>query len=131
MTEKAKNYTEDQVAEMTEAYNTNPVLETVKAIATEFGKTVPSVRGKLSSLGIYKPQVKATAKGKAIVRKDELVGQLESRFGVTIPSLVKATKADLEALVSAFMKEDVAANATLVDPTDAQIDEANEFVEGE
>lgn len=126
MTDTAKNYTDAQVEQMTDEYNANPVLDTVKALAAEFGKSVPSVRGKLSNLGIYKPQVKATST-KTVVRKDELVGQLESIFGIEVPSLVKATKADLEALVSKVlvMKEGLVA---------FQIEEALEdtaFAEGE
>jgi hypothetical protein len=40
-----------------------------------------------------------TKTGEPIVRKAELVAQIESHFEDEMPSLVKATKADLQKLV--------------------------------
>ena len=40
---RAKNYTDEMVAHMTEAYVANPTRETVEALAAEMGKTVRTV----------------------------------------------------------------------------------------
>ena len=40
-----------------------------------------------------------TKNGEPIVRKHELVAQIEEYFSIEVPSLVKATKADLQKLV--------------------------------
>jgi hypothetical protein len=40
-----------------------------------------------------------TKSGEPIVRKHELVAQIEEYFNIEVPSLVKATKADLQKLV--------------------------------
>jgi len=40
-----------------------------------------------------------TKNGEPIVRKNELVAQIEEYFSIEVPSLVKATKADLQKLV--------------------------------
>ena len=96
---RAKNYTDEMVAQMTEAYVANPSRETVEALATEMGKTVRSVIAKLSREGVYVAQPKVTKTGEPVVRKAELVAQLEAHFEVAIPTLVKASKADLQKLV--------------------------------
>ena len=41
-----------------------------------------------------------TKSGEPIVRKSELVAQIEEHFNEEMPSLVKATKADLTKLVN-------------------------------
>ena len=41
-----------------------------------------------------------TKHGEPIVRKNELVAQIEEHFSIEVPSLAKATKADLQKLVS-------------------------------
>ena len=81
------------------------------------------MRAKLSSLGVYIPQAKVTKTGKTIVRKDELVGQIEARFGLELPSLVKATKADLEALSSAIMLAGTEAAVAEAKVADEAVDE--------
>jgi hypothetical protein len=40
----AKNYTEEMVASMTEAYQTNPSRDTVDALAKQFGKTTRGIK---------------------------------------------------------------------------------------
>jgi len=99
MAEAKKNYTEDMVAEMTEAYQANPTRETVEELASKFGKTVRSIIAKLSREGVYVAQPRVTKSGEPVVRKAELVAQLEAHFSIAIPTLVKASKADLQKLV--------------------------------
>ena len=69
---RAKNYTDEMVAHMTEAYVANPSRETVEALASEMGKTVRSVIAKLSREGVYVAQPKVTKTGEPVVRKAEL-----------------------------------------------------------
>ena len=99
---RAKNYTDEMVAHMTEAYVANPTRETVEALAAEMGKTVRSIIAKLSREGVYVAQPKVTKTGEPVVRKAELVAQLEAHFEVAIPTLVKASKADLQRLVDSI-----------------------------
>ena len=96
---RPKNYTDDMVASMTEQYVANPTRDTVESLAKEFGKSVRSIIAKLSREGVYVAQPKVTKTGEPVVRKAELVAQLEAHFEVAIPTLVKASKADLQKLV--------------------------------
>ena len=98
---RPKNYTDEMVAEMHELYTANPTRETVDMIAENFGKSVRSVIAKLSREGIYVSQPRVTKTGEPVVRKAELVAQLEDKFGIELPTLVKASKADLQELLNA------------------------------
>ena len=99
---RPKNYTDEMVASMTEQYVANPTRDTVDALAQEFGKSVRSIIAKLSREGVYVAQPKVTKTGEPVVRKAELVEILEAHFEVAIPTLVKASKADLQRLVDAI-----------------------------
>ena len=100
MAERAKNYTEEMVAEMTKLYTANPNRETVDVLANKFGKTVRSIIAKLSREGVYVAQPRVTKSGEPVVRKAELVAQINAHFGVDFPTLVKASKVDLQNLVN-------------------------------
>jgi len=95
----AKNYTEEMVSQMTEAYSANPSRETVDELAQTFGKTTRSIIAKLSREGVYIAQPRTTKSGEPVVAKSELVAQLEAHFGIELPTLVKAGKQDLQRLV--------------------------------
>ena len=97
--QRAKNYSDEMVAEMHSLYEANPTRETVEQLAEQFGKSVRSIIAKLSREGIYVSQPRVTKSGEPVVRKSELVAQIEEHFGDTFPSLVKSTKADLQKLV--------------------------------
>ena len=99
-TMKPKNYTDEMVAEMHELYTANPTRETVDMIAENFGKSVRSVIAKLSREGIYVSQPRVTKTGEPVVRKAELVAQIEEHFDIEVPSFVKASKADLQELIN-------------------------------
>ena len=99
---RPKNYTDEMVAQMTAKYEANPTRDTVDALAIETGKTVRSVIAKLSREGVYVAQPKVTKTGEAVVRKTELVALVANRFGIEVPTLVKASKADLQRLVNAL-----------------------------
>ena len=98
----AKNYTEEMVSEMTTAYTDNPTRETVDALAQQFGKTTRSIIAKLSREGVYIAQPRTTKSGEAVVSKSELVSEIADHFGIELPTLVKAGKADLQRLVDAI-----------------------------
>ena len=101
-TMKPKNYTDEMVAEMHELYTANPTRETVDNLAEQFGKSVRSIIAKLSREGIYVTQERTTKTGEPVVRKAELVAQLEDKFGIELPTLVKASKAALQELLNAI-----------------------------
>ena len=98
--ERAKNYTDEMVAEMTEVYTANPNRETVDLLANKFGKSLRSINPKLSREGVYVAQPRITKSGEPVVRKAELVAQINAHFGVDFPTLVKASKVDLQNLVN-------------------------------
>ena len=99
---RPKNYTDEMVASMTAQYEANPTRDTVESLANEFDKSVRSVIAKLSREGVYVAQPKVTKTGEPVVRKQELVAEVAEHFGIEIPTLVKASKADLQKLVDAL-----------------------------
>jgi thioesterase domain-containing protein len=98
----AKNYTEEMVNTMTEAYTANPTRETVDALAEQFGKTTRSIIAKLSREGVYVAQPRTTKSGEPVISKAELVAQIAEHFDIEVPTLVKAGKQDLQRLVDAI-----------------------------
>ena len=94
-----KNYSEKDVSMMISAYEANPTRDTVDMLAEKLGKNARSVIAKLSREGVYKAQPRVTKAGEPVVLKGELVARIETALGITIPSIVKATKADLQTLV--------------------------------
>jgi hypothetical protein len=99
MTTTTKNYTKEQEAKMMADYSIEPTRSTVNDLSDDLGKSSKSIIAKLVSLGVYKKMVKLTKTGKAVVRKTELVAKINEHYGFEMPSLVKATKDDLQNLV--------------------------------
>ena len=93
------NYTEQQTKEMVAQYEDAPTKETVVAIAEKLGKNTRSVIAKLSREGVYKAQPRTTKRGEPVVLKQELVNIIQEHFGDEFPSLVKASKVDLQKLI--------------------------------
>ena len=93
------NYTEQQTKEMVAQYEAAPTKETVVAIAEKLGKNTRSVIAKLSREGGYKAQPRTTKRGEPVVLKQELVNIIQEHFGDEFPSLVKASKVDLQKLI--------------------------------
>lgn len=93
------NYTDEMVTELvgayTEAETDSARTEVVNQYAEKFGKNAASIRAKLVREGVYVAKAKVTKAGDPIVRKADLVAQIEATTGVEFPSLVKASKADL------------------------------------
>jgi len=95
MTDTNVNYTEEMTSAIVAAYTANPVKATVEALSEEHGKSVRSIVAKLVREGVYVAQERVTKTGEPVVRKADLVAQIEASTGVEFPSLVKASKADL------------------------------------
>ena len=101
----AANYSEDQVTAIVSAYKAGESLEN---IAASVGKSVPSVRAKLSALKVYvsKAATKSENKGGAKVNKEGLKAYLESLLGVELLNIEAASKQALLALINAIKARD-------------------------
>ena len=101
MTDTIVNYTKEQEATLMAEYATkeggNKTF--VAEMAETMGKSVKSITAKLVSLGVYKTENKLTKAGVPVVSKKDLVARIEAHYGFAVPSLVKATKIDLQNLV--------------------------------
>lgn len=110
--EKKVNYKPEIVEKMLAVYaeaGTSPdehdarqaAMETIAEFA---GKTVASVRAKLSSEGVYIPKPKAEKTGEKRILKSDLVGQIADNAGLEndefFESLAGANKAVLEYILS-------------------------------
>jgi hypothetical protein len=100
--ERVPNYTEDMVVEMVNKYTATPTKATVTALSLELGKTTRSIVAKLVREGVYKAEPRVTKTGAPVVRKAELVASVEEALNLELPTLEKASKADLEALVKSI-----------------------------
>ena len=97
----SNNYTDEMIAIMREEYTLEPTRETVESLAIQFSKTPRSIIAKLSALEIYQKAERVTKRGEPIVRKEELVAQVQASIGIELPSLSKMTKVDLQNLIEA------------------------------
>lgn len=98
----SKNYTDEMISDISSEYTANPTRATVDALAEKFNKTPRSIIAKLSALGLYVKVERVTKRGEPVVRKDELVAQVQASVGVELPSLAKMTKVDLQNLIDFF-----------------------------
>ena len=96
---KPVNYTDEMVSAMVADYQDSPNKTTVAKLASEFKKSTRSIVAKLVREGVYIAQPRVTKTGIPVIRKSELVAQIQDQLGVTLPSLEKASKHDLEALL--------------------------------
>ena len=95
------NYTDAMVEELVAAYEDNPSRDTVDEFAQRFNKPARSIIAKLVREGVYKAVARATKQGTPVVRKAELVAQIQESLGTTkLDTLAKASKADLQTLVA-------------------------------
>jgi N-methylhydantoinase B/oxoprolinase/acetone carboxylase alpha subunit len=92
---EAMNYTSEMVSEMVARYQADPTMETVEALAEEFGKPVKSVIAKLSHERVYQKQPRLNKAGLPVVRKEELVRIISTQLGFEVESFGKASKLDL------------------------------------
>ena len=95
------NYTDAMVEELVAAYEDNPSRDTVDEFAQRFNKPARSIIAKLVREGVYQAVARATKQGTPVVRKAELVAQIQESLGTTkLDTLAKASKADLQTLVA-------------------------------
>ena len=91
---KTANYTQAQVAQITEAYNSG---QSVDEIADAVGKSVRSVRSKLVREGVYVAKPKTTSKKVLGPTKKELLRKLDGHMDTK--GLEGATKEAIERLI--------------------------------
>ena len=96
------NYTDAMVSELVAAYQDAPTRATVDEFADKFDKPARSIIAKLVREGVYQAVARATKQGTPVVRKSELVEQIETALGtqLSLGSLVKASKNDLHTLLA-------------------------------
>jgi len=99
---RTPNYTDEMVDAMVAEYTSNPTKDTVSALAKEFNKSTRSIVAKLVREGVYKAQPRTTKTGAPVVRKSEIVAEIQTELGANsgLPSLEKASKADLQNLLA-------------------------------
>ena len=104
---KNVNYTPEITSWIVEAYNINPSMDTVRALAEEHGKTTKSIIGKLSREGVYQKASYTTKTGAKPITKAEIVAQIVDKLQPysehdnleqTVAGLEKAPKAALVAV---------------------------------
>lgn len=103
--QKAVNYSAESVAAIVADYQNGVSID---AIAQKAGRTVASVRAKLSSLGIYQKKEKASEGKKGGLTKSGIVADIAAivtgdREGME--SLQSATLADLKTLLAFLVAE--------------------------
>ena len=91
---KTPNYTQAQVAQITEAYNSG---QSIDEIADAVGKSVRSVRSKLVREGVYVAKPKTTSKKVLGPTKKELLRKLDDHMDTK--GLEGATKEAIERLI--------------------------------
>jgi len=88
------NYSEAQCAEIRSQAPLN--FEKAAVLGAKFGKKTRSIIAKAISMEVeYIAKPRATKSGEPIVLKSTLVSEIESKMGISLPSLAKATKVDL------------------------------------
>ncbi len=98
------SYTPEETASIVEEYNANPSRETVEAIAARIAKSPRSVIAKLAATGVYQTPERTTKTGEPIIKKEQMVEDIERFLLIEVPTLVKAGKQDLSKLAEAIQK---------------------------
>ena len=102
-TQKSRKYTEEDIAVLHTEYDPANTAETVAELAERLNKTVPSIRAKLVSLGVYvaptKPAKVAKDEGPS---KKELINELVVMTGKQLKGIEGATKPAIAELIEVF-----------------------------
>ncbi len=102
---KAPNYTPEQTATMLAMYAPADSMTDsdrallVQEIADEIGKTVRSVRAKLTREGVYIAKTAVAKDGEPAVKKIDLAAELVTVTGLPLVSAEKLNKTDLKKLI--------------------------------
>jgi len=127
MSAKIANYTEEQTVALVNAYSAAETesarADVVTTFAKTLGKSVASIRAKLSREGVYVKKVATRKDGTAVVKKDELAMAAGKLFGLTEAEEDSLTKANRSALVK-ILNTVARMNAALVIADDLTEDEA-------
>jgi len=107
---KTVNYTDEQVAELTEAYTA--VVDAPEAdrdavvaeYAAKFGKKPRSIIAKLSNLKIYVAKTPVAKDGEPAIKKDAAAAVLREVAGLPLTSAESLTKADIKALTALILE---------------------------
>ncbi len=102
---RVPNYTDEMVDSMVADYQDNPTKSTVEKLAVEFNKSTRSIVAKLVREGVYVAAPRVTKTGAPVIRKSEIVAQIQDALGVEFSTLEKASKADLERLLAAVQPQ--------------------------
>ncbi len=78
---RTPNYTDEMVDAMVAEYSSNPTKDTVASLAREFNKSTRSIVAKLVREGVYKAQPRTTKTGAPVVRKSEIVAEIQTELG--------------------------------------------------
>ena len=100
---RTPNYTDEMVNAMVADYQDNPSKDTVAKLASEFNKSTRSIVAKLVREGVYQAAPRVTKTGAPVVRKSEIVSQIQDQLGVELLTLEKASKQDLESLLCSII----------------------------
>jgi len=92
------SYSAELTVEIIDEYKQNPCRDTVDAIASRTGKSARSIIAKLAAENAYYTPVRTTKTGDAIVKKEELVAEINDWLNIETPSLVKTSKLELKEL---------------------------------
>lgn len=100
MSAQKVNYSAELTAQIVTSYESGATLE---QIAQESGKSVRSLRAKLSQLGVYKTTGAVARKATGVTR-EKIVWAIEAKLNMpegSLSSLTTAKKGELEALLQA------------------------------
>lgn len=104
------NYSPENVITMKSVYGSAKTdserKEAVSSLAKEIGKTVNSIRAKLSKMGIYVKPKPVSKDGSTSVRKADLINQISKEVGENadlMGSLDNSTKFVLEKIMGRFL----------------------------
>ena len=100
---RTPNYTDEMVDVLVAEYTSTPTKDTVAKLAREFNKSTRSIVAKLVREGVYVAQPRTTKTGAPVIRKAEIVAEIQTELGVVtggLPTLEKASKADLQNLLA-------------------------------
>jgi len=107
--DKVVNYSPEMVVEMETVYTSAKSdidrAVAVKALSEKFGKTVNSIRAKLSKMSVYIKPAPTNKAGVTAIRKNALVDIIAAVTGKDaelMGSLEKATKFALESVIGQF-----------------------------
>lgn len=113
------SYTEETTQLIIDEYSADPSRATVDRLSEELGKSARSIIAKLSSAGVYQAPARVSKNGEPITRKEDLAKEIGDWFGLSLPSLAKAGKLDLQNLHKALSNVDYV-RAHLVDLEDSE-----------